>query len=352
MRIAITFRDDQHLNQTWFGSGIAQNIKFYYDLFESMGHDVFMLVNSSLGMQHNGKSYQELRRDDAYYGDVKLDFVIEAGVTVNREEQALLRSNCGAKIIGLRCGNQYNFATEGMFVNQQLDVSQFIGGQDALWILPHHKQQAQWLSVLHGCEVSVVPYIWEPDFVERTFETVSMPAVSDIVVMEPNISILKNAMIPLAAIQSLYSSSPSSFGRATIYNSERFANAENFLYNFVDNLPVLQAHHDKVYFEPRKPFTEIFDQPHVLLGHQVDNELNYLYNEAIYMGIPLVCNAPPYAEVSYFYNDLNAKEAATAIQLAIDKHEPAKVIEKGQKFLNQYSISNSDVQKCYEHLLS
>ena len=36
--IGITFRGDQSLTQTWWGSGIGQNIKFYYDLFELMGH--------------------------------------------------------------------------------------------------------------------------------------------------------------------------------------------------------------------------------------------------------------------------------------------------------------------------
>ena len=64
-------------------------------------------------------------------------------------------------------------------------------------------------------------------------------------------------------------------------------------------MPALQAHNNKVFFESRKPFIEIFDKPHILLGHQVENELNNLYKEAIYMGIPLVTNSPPYSSVTY-----------------------------------------------------
>jgi len=353
MKIAITFRDDLALKQAWFGSGIAQNIKFYYDLFELMGHELYFLVNtSSFEVQEKGINYRTLVREEVVKQQVKLDIIIEAGVTISPPDQELLRKASGAKIIGLRCGNQYFKAVEGTLTAGDLTPNQFTGGHDAMWILPHHKDQKEWLSILHDCPVHVVPYIWEADFVDENSCKGDLAKVPNIVVMEPNISVLKNAFLPLATIQHLFRTAPDRFNKAFIYNSANFSGAEKFLYNFVDKWDVLQAHKEKVYFQKRHPFPDIFKEPHVLLGHQHHNELNNLYKDAVYLGVPLVHNSPPYAEVGYFYEGLEAKSASKQVLNAIENHNRADAIERGRSFLTNYSIHNKSIQDEYESLLA
>jgi hypothetical protein len=221
-----------------------------------------------------------------------------------------------------------------------------------MWILPHHGEQQEWLSILQNCPVEVVPYIWEADFVVEQAWADAPDTKPDIVVMEPNISVAKNALVPLVALQRLYERSPNSFSKAFVYNAGEFASAENFLYNFVDKLPVLQAQNEKVYFEPRRTFNEIFCQPRVLLGHQFNNELNNLYKEAIYLGIALVHNSPPYREMGYYYEGLRADQAAFSLEQALSNHDREIEAARGREFLKNYSIHNASVQSQYERLLS
>jgi hypothetical protein len=43
IKIGLNFRDDQSVKQTRYSQSTDQNIKCYYELFEVMGHELFML---------------------------------------------------------------------------------------------------------------------------------------------------------------------------------------------------------------------------------------------------------------------------------------------------------------------
>jgi uncharacterized Fe-S cluster protein YjdI len=353
MRIGLTFRDDQSLNQTWYGSGIGQNIKFYYDLFEVMGYEPFMLVNKKIGINAFGKDYKELEYTELLNSDIEgADIIIEVVATVPENCKSVLKRKFKTKIIGLRCGHPYTGIAEGLFVAGNLSKNLFKAGQDAIWVLPHYKKAMQFLSVIHSCPSYCVPYIWEPDFVEKQFKQSKREEKPNIFVMEPNISSAKTALIPMAKIEKLYRLDPENFDKAVIFNSERFANRENFLYNFVDNMPSLQARNGKVFFNKRDTINNIFVKPDILLTHQVDNELNYLTNEALNMGIPVVHNSPPYKDFGYYYPDMNVDDGVEQILNVIANHDPVKDIEKNEEFLKGFSIYNKDVQDEYTRLLS
>jgi hypothetical protein len=353
MKIGLTFRDDQSIGQTWYGSGIGQNIKFYYDLFEEMGLAPFMLVNKKIGISVLGKNYKEIEYSELFNSDLeRVDVVIEVGAVVSGQHMAMLRSKYNTKLIRLRCGNPYTLTVEGLFVTGNLSKSLYIAGQDAIWVLPHHSNSLQFLSTIHSCPSYRVPYIWEPDFVEKQFKQSQREEKPNIFVMEPNTSACKNALIPMAIIEKLYRLDSEKFDKAVIYNSENFASKENFLYNFVDNMPSLQACNAKVFFNKRKKLNDVFIKPDILLTHQVDNELNNIYKEALYMGIPLVHNSPAYKDYGYYYPDMNVDDGVSQILNVISNHNPLKDIEKNERFLKRFSIYNKDIQSEYKRLLA
>jgi hypothetical protein len=353
MKIGLTFRDDQSLNQTWYGSGIGQNIKFYYDLFEVMGHEPFMLVNNRIGINAFGNDYKEVEYSELLSSDSeRVDIIIEVGSTVPENCKAVFKSRFNTKIILLRCGNPYTLTVESLFVSGDLSKNLFKSGQDAVWVLPHHSRALQLLSTIHSSPSFCVPYIWEPDFVEKQFKNSPAEAKPNIFVMEPNTSACKNALIPMAIIEALYRLDPEKFDKAVIFNSAHFSNKEYFLYNFVDNMPSLQARYGKVFFNNRKKLDEVFVKPDILLAHQVDNELNNIYKEALYMGIPLVHNSSSYRDYGYYYPDMNVDDGVEQILNVIANHDPVKDIEKNEEFLKGFSISNKDIQNEYTRLLS
>jgi uncharacterized Fe-S cluster protein YjdI len=353
MKIGLTFRDDQHINQTWYGSGIGQNIKFYYDLLEVMGYQPFMLVNKKFGISAFGKDYKVIEYAELLNSEIeRADIIIEVGATVPENCKSVFKSKFNTKFIVLRCGHPYTGVAERLFVSGNLSKNLFKAGQDAIWVLPHYKKTMQFLSVIHSCPSYCVPYIWEPDFVEKQFKQSKREEKPNIFVMEPNISSAKTALIPMAIIEKLYRLEPEKFDKAVIFNSERFANRENFLYNFVDNMPSLQARNGKVFFNKRDTINNIFVKPDILLTHQVDNELNYLTNEALNMGIPVVHNSPPYKDFGYYYPDMNVDDGVEQILNVIANHDPVKDIEKNEGFLKGFSIYNKNVQNEYAKLLT
>jgi hypothetical protein len=352
MKIGLTFRDDQNINQTWYGSGIGQNIKFYYDLFEVMGHDPFMLVKRSVGISAFGKNYKEVGYTELLDSDSEwVDIIIEVGATVPEDCRKVFKSKFNTKFVVLRCGHPYTGIAERLFVSNSLSKNLFKAGMDAIWVLPHYKKTMQFLSVIYGCPSYSVPYIWEPDFVEKQFKQSVGEEKPNIFVMEPNISSAKTALIPMAIIEKLYRLDPDKFDKAVIFNSDHFSKRESFLHNFVDNMPSLQARNGKVFFNRREKFNDVFMKPDILLTHQVDNELNYLTNEALYMGVPVVHNSPPYKNFGYYYPDMNVDDGVDQILKVISNHNPAADIERNEEFLKGFSIYNKDVQNEYTRLL-
>jgi len=352
LRIGITFRTDLNDVQNWWGSGIAQNIKFYFDLFKRMGHSPCMLTTDrDEPIQFDGDSYTCQTLSGVVNAGERFDIIIEAGITISVQDKQLLRETTGAKIIGLRCGNQLFIANEGLFVRNDLPKNLYVGGQDRMWLLPHYAPQASLLTTLHRCEVDVVPYIWGSDFTKTRFVDEALPEKPDIFVMEPNISSTKNALVPMIILEHLFQAHPDAFGKAYILNSQGFAQEEHFLHNFVDNLSVLQAHNERVTFYPRYPTYDVFTRRALLLGHQHENGLNNLYKEALHMGLPLVHNSPFYERVGFFYPEHEVHTAVEQILKAIERGGDAKEAEKNERFLAEYDIDNPAVISRYSELL-
>lgn len=353
LNIGITFRDDLSSQNMWWGSGIAQHIKFYYDLFESMGHSVTMLTaKDDVTLSHNGKAYQCVSMTQAVNSGQQLDIVLEAGLTISLEDKLLIREATGAKIVGLRCGNQFFFATEGLFVQKELPENLYIGGQDRMWILPHHGNQKSFLATLHSCDVDIAPYMWMPDFVEHTLIDKPLGNSPDIFVMEPNISVLKNAMLPMTILEHLYQAHPDSFNQAYILNSEGFAQEDRFLHNFVSNLSVLQSDNDRVFFCPRHTINDVFTDRGILLGFQYDNGLNNLYMEALHMGIPLVHNSPFFSRVGFYYPELEVHKGVEQILKAVECGDAPEQQQKNNEFLFDFNINNPHVVREHDQLLA
>ena len=114
----------------------------------------------------------------------------------------------------------------------------------------------------------------------------------------------------------------------------------------------MESKANKVFFADRANFDTTFKRPDILLSHQWQCELNYLYNEALYRGVPLVHNSPPYKEVGYYYPDFDVKIGMQKVFEAI-KGDEAQVEKrrKNKKFLNRFSITNPEVGKTYQELI-
>jgi hypothetical protein len=352
--VGITLQNDKPLNQIFAANGLSQNVKFLYDIMELIGCIPYFLVSSQKTdstVTVNKGNYRMVSFQQAFDSAMRIDLVLEAGVTVGDIKRERLRDKHGAKIVSVRYGPSMYLDMEQICYKPTMAGHIHVSEPDFLWTSPHYIDTIGYLSTLYNCEVAISPYIWEPDFVKRSFNCADHIETPNIYVMEPNISIVKNALIPMTIIEYLYRKSPKSFNQAFILNGLHFNNEEYFLNNIARNLTAFRAENNKGYFSGRYAFDEVFPKPHLLLSHQHENELNYLQLEAMYKGVPLVHNSASLADAGYYYSKADVSGGSKACEAAIGNTNIKQKMAADRKVIDLYSIHSHDNQQRYKQLI-
>lgn len=338
----------------WFGNGYSQNVKFFYDLLELMGHEPWFMTAERIEenrFELLGKQYRCVQMQEMVDRMMHCDIAFEGGVTINPDMRDFLRQAFGTRIVSLRYGIGLLMDMEQLVHVETMSPGIHVGGADVVWTSPHIAYGLPYLRTLYKCPSGISPYIWEPDFVNRRFLASGKPRTRDIYVMEPNISVIKNALIPMAIIEETWRAEPDSFGKAYILNAMQFYQRQYFLQNIVRHMDSLLAERNKVYFTPRARFDDAFQQPDLLLGHQWGCDLNYLYTEALYAGIPLVHNSESLQEVGYYYPGFDVDVGKEQMLRALREYRVEDQVAANEAQLFKYSIHNPAVQQEYQRLI-
>jgi len=352
MKIAITFRDDMPLKQLVHANGIAQNIKFLYDLFELIGHQPFFLTFSEVPAHDSvfqGKRYRSSTFREIVDNAVEVPLALEIAVTLNPDHREILRTKCKSKIVSVKYGNSMIMDVQETIFMDKTHGRLYVSEPDSLWISPHFSRSKSYFESLYQCKAHYCPYIWEPEFISPELSDGKVNGNPDIYVMEPNIDVMKSALIPICIISELYKEDSDTFDRAFILNSEHFSSKPFFLNNIVRNLPGISSETQKVFFSGRHSFDEVFRRDDILLGHQWECGLNYLYFEALHKGVRLVHNSDYMSDVGSFYPDCEIQKGVEACKRAIEIDEDCS--EQNQQFLAAHSIYNPRIQGLYEQLI-
>ena len=91
-----------------------------------------------------------------------------------------------------------------------------------------------------------------------------------------------------------------------------------------------------------------------IVSHQVENELNYLYFEALYLGLPLIHNSDMLSDYGYYYPKNDVQMAAKQVKNAFLNHEKQLNAYKGdaQRLFEKYSPYNPNNINGYMSLLN
>lgn len=361
LNLVLTIRDDIDSNNI-YSNGISQNIIFFYDLFELLGHNVTLMI-----VTKRDKKFIRFKKDKKYkirtideviqkHGDI--DILFEVGNIVGDVIRKKVTDK-GGKILHVLCGNQLIMDMELLFYDDGKDAGfrHMYNDIDHVWIIPQHTHQKSYIEVMSNAEVNVCPCIWEPDFVTLESKThLQFRETPNIYVMEPNLSVLKNCLIPVAIIEALHRKNPTSFNQAFIVNGQVVNNHPYFLNNIVSNFHASNAfrYSDKVFYTPRASFTEVFTHYDVLLSHHWKNPLNYLSFEALYHNIPFVHNSELMKDVGYYYPEFEVHDGARAVEDALLNYKATfkEHVKRNQTYVESLSIHNTSVQETYKSLIA
>ena len=391
MRIGITFfvyADSAPHFDIW-SNGIVQNIFFLYRLFKAspLVSDV-LLINCGDGEQVRAEllAGQEVRMERFNDAAQQLDVLIELGAQIKPSEAAAVRAR-GGVVIAFKCGNDYVIDTERIVFNKSSGVL-FNGTVfDEVWTNPQHANTCQsYWGVTLRAPVRVVPHLWDPYFVSRgaaalltasggakrfSYEAAAKERLHELTSQlpsslggdnsalhqqqlaaekagvlqkrvsnfEPNINMVKTSLTPILLCEAAHRLRPDLFASYRFFNTAHIKEHVTFA-SFIAQMQIVRD--GKATFEPRYVFPQVVGEfTDIVVAHQWENELNYLYYDTLYGHYPLVHNAAPLKNVGYYYEGFDAHAGAQALIRAATEHDAktAEYAEQCDAFLATRSLS-------------
>lgn len=371
VRIAITINLTDP-NASFFGNGLRQNVVTLRDLFEKCENvsDSYIVnfSNTVFPPDYNGpwKPYLQhlISFEDALK---KCDLLVLATAKPNPAQDAKIKA-AGIKTVNHIMGPEFAIMTEQiLFKDEKRGLySRDRGSVSATWISPHFFERDRCLfETVNDCPSYEAPYVWSPTFIEADAQRLKdgdpakypgkyVPGRSAkrISVFEPNINVIKTSLVSVMAIERAYRQWPEAIETSSIFCTSGIATKQDTI-DFVGGLDVYRA--KKMFFNKRYPITWAL-QTHtdIVLSHQNQCELNYLWLDAAWLGYPVIHNSPMMQDLGWYYRDNDIATAARHIKDIVDsfdaKHE--EYLHASRGYARRFMIGNHANVRGYEKLIS
>lgn len=336
INIAISFADPQVDNQSIWTNGANQHVCFLYLMLKQLPYveNCWLVCNKAPDEMGAGMLVGDFAEDFRRYEQVinDTDFLIEMGAYILPKHAEAVRKR-GGKMISYHFGNDYTFTVENISLGAHKNFLihphriQF----DELWVNAQYLNTCcSYLKHLYRAPAVIVPHLWLPIFVEKAAADAAertplgwgykgRPDKAIIGIFEPNISVVKTGVIPFFAAAKFYEDNPTQVSNIYMTNTVRFL--ENKVFTHL--VSGTQAGADRVASaEPRHTFVDFMSTYNaIVVSHQWENAMNYLYYETLYGGYPLVHNSPILRGAGYYYEAFDIDSGAHAIERAWETHD-------------------------------
>jgi hypothetical protein len=351
-----------------FSNGLFQNIYLFYKMFDAMGYTTLLLVNSKPknldGIPDILRSCRVIAVEDLIKQPIPVKVYIEIGMSIDNTIRRFLKM-VGARTCKLYLGNILNIDIETPVFYPGMNFAHHVVGEmEEIWVSPHYGQHAEYASALNHVDINtsrvkIAPYIWDPiiltdDGRRRISWTPPQPnETQKIIVMEPNISFQKTAIVPIMAIERWYRKHRDWNGELLIFNGERLGMTPFFRETI---LPTLDLYKDKkLQLLGRRDIISILkDYPSAtFMLHQWNNEYNYMLFELFWAGYPVIHNATSWSNFGYFYPGSDLDAIGTLYDTIRETHhEKLESYRAHTRALTwKHSPYNPEVQKAWAALL-
>ena len=346
-----------------FANGLYQNVYILYKLFDAMGYAPILLINDIPKDINSVPSFMRNVRmvvaEDIAKLNIPILLHIEIAMSIDPDARRYIRSK-GTKMVKIYLGNILNIDIETpMFYPGVHFAHHIIGELDEIWVSPHYKQHYEYAGLINQVgPAKIAPYVWDPCILTlggtRHFKwrprSLDEPQV--FIILEPNISFQKCALIPLLIVESLYRKTKIDC-KILLGNSERFQVNPFFTKTI---LPTLELYKDnKIIFSGRNTITSIMNSypSAIAIGHQINNQYNYMTLEYLFSGFPILHNAPDWSDAGYYYEESNINNGMNMLEKILLYHSSRmeQYISGATVLQWRHSIYNPEVQKAWSKLV-
>jgi hypothetical protein len=365
MKIGITY-DPPNTNNEIFGNGIKQNSIFLCEVLQNCNFDVSLIVSpGKWHLNDVSKFSNQNLKVDQYENIDNYDLIFQVTFQIPKDKIIELR-NKGKKIILYSCGNEYIVVTEKtLFGGVSRFEMQYSKEQlfDEIWTIPQHTNtNYHFWKILFRTEVREVPPIWSPQILELSekefFENSGIDysykkrKTNSIAIFEPNINVVKWFLPPLLICESAYRSG-AEINHVYLTNLANKKDPFNLdLANkIVKNLDLFMD--KKLSIEGRYNTLQFMSKyADIVVSHQWENALNYLYLDLAWWGWPVIHNAYLCKEIGYYYDGFNYEEGGKILKTVMENHKFEEYIRENRKNLQRFLPSNEKLIKEYKELVN
>lgn len=344
-----------------FMNGLFQNVYVFYRMFESMGWLPLLIVNKRPDSMEKVPEYMKDLRlisvEEIARSPIPVKLYIEIGMSVDSNMRKYIKM-CGAKICKLYLGNILNIDIETpIFYPNMFFAHHVIGDLDDIWVSPHYTQHAEYARALNHIDIDkpgpiVVPYIWDPQILtrngERNFQwrQPTSPKEDVFLILEPNISFQKSALIPLMILETWFRRNRDWKGEVVVINGERLMMIPFFRETIWNRLDIVKA--GRVTMKGRMDILTILNTyPSAIpVCNQWNNEYNYMILEYFSTAYPVIHNASDWEKYGYYYKNADIRGAADLIDRVRGGHKDNMEIYKAhaRALMWRHSPYNPEVQ--------
>ena len=343
MKVALTCYKLKSSNDvSILNNGHHLNVLLWYHFFENCGYDVIYISNedstgkiTSDGRDYNIVSIYDYINNESNLLDAKIDYVFIVGVTDKTLNKVLHKYSI--PIIYLMMGN--NYVNDLDSIIYKIHDAGPDGTQNQfsqIWVSPHFGYSIEYYKIRYGVEdISIGPYMWGDDVVKnKPTRTYNKGDKLIVAICEPNMCYIKNCMIPLCICEK----GEKYIDFVRCYCTDNLRNRTGFI-NFCKNLNIHK--NKKAVFNNREPIYEVLNKCNCVISTTQECDLNYLFLECFYFGIPLIHNSKMLQEYGYYYPDLDISKGVEQIEIVFKTHDTKLYIEKHKQLLYKYSINNT-----------
>lgn len=337
-KIGITIAHLDKIDERIFINGISQNIIFFYNYMKIIENVDFYLVSNKTNKNFKSINLTELVEN------INLDFLIIAGLFIDLNVLQKCKKN-NTKLIYWRFGNDLIYDTHNMLTNKESPslLTNYI--YDEVWISPHFKYSIDYYKYIHKNEnVIVAPFFWEHHYmkeeINNTFDKINIG------VFESNLNFNKSCFIPIMICEK----AKEYINKSYILCSKKLFDTNKTFQEFVNISSLFK--NKKMTMEDRHEFNYVMKNYCNVVVSFVDNwDLNYLFLECFYLGIPLIHNSKMLKDYGYYYEGYNISQAVEHIKNIKNNFNKEEYIEKHKEILYKYSLRNETSQSFFKRRL-
>ncbi|MBV8046536.1 MAG: DUF2827 domain-containing protein [Paludibacterium sp.] len=363
--IGITWYATHQPGCSIWSNGTLQNVLLLFYLLKSAGAGNIWLINGGdAGTLPPALRLAEPDLPLVRFAEVadQLDVLIEGGAQVQPEQAEAVHRRHGI-VLAYRCGNDYIMDAERICFNLP-SGSAFNGTVfDEIWTQPQHEKMCRsfWELALRA-PVRIMPHIWSSRFIRQELANLARnePDLSfgyspnatggkRVAVFEPNLNVVKTFLTPLLICEAAYRQAPQALQAVFITNTSGLTSHPSFQ-GFAAATDLYRD--KKVTFEARYRIPMFLARfTDIVVSHQWENGLNYLYYDVLYGGYPLVHNSPYLRDVGYYYPDFDAEAGARALLTAVRQHDSRidDYRQQADRLLSRVDIAHPDNQRSHMH---